>query len=74
MGSHGALFFEDYSDDPGNRGFLVTPKDEIRRLTKQAQRRGYQVATHAIGDRGIHLALDAFEAALTAVPARDQRP
>ena len=74
MGSHGALFFEDYADDPGNRGFFVTPAEEIRRLTEEAMRRGYQVATHAIGDRGISLVLDAFEAALDAVKPRDPRP
>ncbi len=74
MGSHGALLFEDYADDPGNRGFFVTPAPEIRRLTQDALRRGYQVATHAIGDRGIHLTLDAFEAALAVAPSRDPRP
>jgi len=31
------------------------------------------VATHAIGDRGNRLALDAYEAALKAVPTRDHR-
>jgi predicted amidohydrolase YtcJ len=74
MGSHGALFFEDYADDPGNRGFFVTPPEEIRRLTQAAMQRGYQVATHAIGDRGISLTLDAFEAGLAAVKPRDPRP
>lgn len=74
MGSRGALFFEDYADDPGNRGFFVTPIEEIRRLTEAAMRRGYQVATHAIGDRGISLTLDAFEAAIEAVKPRDPRP
>jgi predicted amidohydrolase YtcJ len=74
MGSHGALFFDDYADDPGNRGFFVTPTERIRRLTEDAMRRGYQVATHAIGDRGISLTLDAFDAALAAVRPRDPRP
>lgn len=74
MGSRGALFFEDYADDPGNRGFFVTAAAELRRLTELALRRGYQVATHAIGDRGISLTLDAFEQALAAVPAGDTRP
>lgn len=73
MGSHGALFFEDYADDPGNRGFFVTPAEEVRRLTELALRKGYQVATHAIGDRGISLVLDAFEAAFRAVPTPDPR-
>jgi predicted amidohydrolase YtcJ len=74
MGSHGALFFKDYADDPGNRGFFVTPPHEVRRLTELAFRKGYQVATHAIGDRAIEVALDAFEAALSTVRPRDPRP
>jgi len=74
MGSHGALFFEDYADEPGNRGFFVTPAEEIHRLTELALRKGYQVATHAIGDRGIRLTLDAFEQALAVFPGRDHRP
>ena len=63
LGSRGALLFDDYSDAPGQRGLLVTPPDELRRRIAAATARGYQVATHAIGDRGIALVLDAYEAA-----------
>ncbi|MFQ5877570.1 MAG: amidohydrolase [Acidobacteriota bacterium] len=74
MGSRGAAFFEDYADDPGNRGLLVTPPEAIEAAAALALRRGYQVCTHAIGDRGIRLTLEAYEAALAAVPAEDPRP
>ncbi len=74
MGSRGAVFFEDYADDKGNRGLLVTPPEEIERRATLALRKGYQVCTHAIGDRGIRLTLDAYEKALRAVPAPDPRP
>jgi hypothetical protein len=73
MGSRGAAFFEDYSDDPGNRGFISTPPEEIRRVAELALRRGYQVVTHGIGDRGISLIADAYEQALAAAPAPDPR-
>ena len=73
MGSRGAAFFEDYTDDPGNRGFISTPPEEIRRVTELALRKGYQVATHGIGDRGIALITEAYEQALAAVPATDPR-
>ncbi len=73
MGSRGAVFFEDYEDDPGNRGLFVMEPDEVERATTLALRRGYQVATHAIGDRGISLTLDAYERALRAAPAKDPR-
>jgi predicted amidohydrolase YtcJ len=73
MGSRGALFFEDYADAPGRRGLPVTPPEEIERATELALRRGYQVCTHAIGDRAIRLTLDAYEKALANVPAADPR-
>jgi predicted amidohydrolase YtcJ len=73
MGSRGALFFEEYTDDPGNRGLPVMPPEEVERATILALGKGYQVATHAIGDRGISLTLDAYEKALTAVPTPDAR-
>lgn len=74
MGSRGAVFFEDYDDDPGNRGLFVMPPEQIEAYTAAALRRGYQVCTHAIGDRGIRLTLDAYEKALAANPAPDPRP
>jgi hypothetical protein len=74
MGSRGAVFLEDYTDDPGNRGLLVTPPDELERRVTLAMRQGYQVCTHAIGDRGIRLTIDAYERALAAVKPHDPRP
>jgi hypothetical protein len=74
MGSRGALFFEDYADDPGNRGLPVMPQEAVEKAATLALRRGYQVSTHAIGDRGISLVLDAYERALAAAPAADPRP
>jgi hypothetical protein len=66
LGSRGALLFDDYSDARGERGLMLTPPGEIERRIAAATARGYQVAIHAIGDRGIALALDACEAALPA--------
>jgi predicted amidohydrolase YtcJ len=74
MGSRGGLLFEPYSDDPGNRGLLLIEPDLLQRTTEAALRHGWQVCTHAIGDRGNALVLDAFAAARAAVPeARDPR-
>jgi predicted amidohydrolase YtcJ len=69
MGSRGAVFFQDYADDPGNRGLFVMRPEEIEQATELGLRHGYQVCTHAIGDRGIHLTLEAYEQALRAVRA-----
>jgi predicted amidohydrolase YtcJ len=74
MGSRGGLLFEPYSDDPGNRGLLLIEPDLLRRTTEAALRHGWQVCTHAIGDRGNALVLEAYAAARAAVPeARDPR-
>jgi len=73
MGSRGAVFFEDYSDAPGTKGLFVTEPEEIARRAELALRRGYQVCTHAIGDRGIREVLRAYERALAAVPGGDPR-
>ena len=73
LGSRGAALLEDYSDDPGNRGLLVTDTNAIRRVAIEALRHGFQVCTHAIGDRGNRLTLDAYEAALDTVPTADHR-
>ncbi|HJU39417.1 MAG TPA: amidohydrolase [Tahibacter sp.] len=64
LGSRGAALLADYSDDPGNRGILVTSPEELLRIARKAKGCGVQVATHAIGDRGNRLALDAYAAAL----------
>jgi predicted amidohydrolase YtcJ len=50
LGSRGALLIDEYSDDPGNRGIMLTPPDTIRSICQQAIDNGYQVCTHAIGD------------------------
>jgi len=73
LGSRGAALLAPYSDDPGNTGLVVTPPAHLEDVSARALRAGFQVATHAIGDRGNRLALDAYEAALKAVPTRDHR-
>jgi predicted amidohydrolase YtcJ len=73
LGSRGAALLAPYSDDHANSGLLVTPPAEIQRTATQALRRGFQVGTHAIGDRGNRVVLDAYEAALEAVPVTDHR-
>jgi predicted amidohydrolase YtcJ len=73
LGSRGAALLAPYADDPGNRGLLVSSEQHLEQRTEAALRHGFQVSTHAIGDRGNRNALDAYEAALKAVPTADAR-
>jgi len=73
LGSRGAALLEPYSDDPGNTGLVTTPPERIRRVAVRALQTGFQLNVHAIGDRANRLVLDAFEAALAAVPVTDHR-
>jgi hypothetical protein len=73
MGSRGAALLEPYSDDPGNIGLLKSTPAHLQDVATRALRNGFQVCTHAIGDRGNRVALDAYEGALAAVPTADHR-
>jgi hypothetical protein len=73
LGSRGAALLAPYDDDPGNSGLLLTPPARIQDVATRALRAGFQVCTHAIGDRGNRNVLDAYEAALRVVPATDHR-
>ena len=66
LGSRGAALLADYSDDPGNHGLLFLTPEAMTEVVTQAMACGLQVNTHAIGDRGNHEVLDAYEAAMAA--------
>jgi predicted amidohydrolase YtcJ len=64
LGSRGAALLAPYSDDPGNTGLLILQKPDIERVARQAFARGFQVNTHAIGDRANRTVLEAYAAVL----------
>ncbi len=68
LGSRGAALLAPYSDAP-SQGLLVTPLERLRAMLAQARTSGVQVATHAIGDRGNRLVLDAYRDAFADDPA-----
>jgi len=73
LGSRGAALLDPYSDEAGHSGLLVTAPAFIQSVAERALRLGFQVNTHAIGDRGNRVVLDAYTAALRAVPSSDHR-
>jgi predicted amidohydrolase YtcJ len=64
LGSRGAALLQGYSDDAGNTGLLMMSSGQLQAVVGKARRCGVQVATHAIGDRGNRLVLDAYANAL----------
>lgn len=72
LGSRGAALKADYSDEPGHRGQAVDGAALIAKA-ERAARAGYPVAIHAIGDRGVDLALAAVDAANAVTPGLRHR-
>ena len=73
LGSRGAALFQPYADAPNSTGLVVFRHDEALPVFETALRRGIQIATHAIGDRGNALTLDAYAEAFAAVPPTQRR-
>ena len=67
LGSRGAALLADYADAPGNRGLDVMSPEAVAAAVVKAFRGGFQVWTHAIGDRANRTTLDAYEKALESV-------
>jgi predicted amidohydrolase YtcJ len=68
LGSRGAALLEPYSDEPGTSGLLTTPPDVLYAQALAASAAGFQVAIHAIGDRGNRIVMDTFERVQREVP------
>ena len=64
LGSRGAALLEPYSDEPNNAGLLILKEEDIRRVARDAVARGFQVNTHAIGDRANRVTLQAYGSVL----------
>lgn len=74
LGSRGAALLNDYADDPGNRGMLLHDEASFRRDVRAAVEHGFQVNTHAIGDRANRFVLDAYEHAVRHCAPLVRRP
>jgi hypothetical protein len=72
MGSRGAALLRPYADEPGSSGLLLAAPGHIEAMARLGIAHGYQIATHAIGDRANRLVLDAYERAGVR-PERDLR-
>ena len=73
VGPHTAALSEPYVDDPTSCGTLYYSQEQIDSFVLKAHKAGLQVAMHAVGDAAVEQALDAYEAALTALPRDEHR-
>jgi len=72
LGSRGAALLAPYADAPRSTGLLMQEEAQVMPFLVAALRRGIQVETHAIGDRGNRTMLDWYERAFAAVPAAER--
>src|SRR5579864_1563378 len=63
LGSHTAALLEPYADDPNNSGLPRYEAAKLNDMTKERLLAGFQIGFHAIGDKGVQMALDAFAGA-----------
>ena len=60
LGSRGALLKKPYSDDIKNKGITITTKEELFELAQKLSSKGFQLNTHAIGDKANEIVLDIY--------------
>ncbi len=80
LGSRTAALLAPYTDDPKNSGLPQFEQAQLNQMTRERVAAGFQIGFHAIGDRGVEMALQAFAAAagdirekeLRAAPSRAQ--
>lgn len=63
LGSRTAAMNAPYADDPGNSGIPRYTQAELNAMAIERARAGFQMGFHAIGDRAVEMALDAFAVA-----------
>jgi predicted amidohydrolase YtcJ len=73
IGSGTALMFEPFADNPESSGLAMMPYEEFENMVVTADRSGFQIGVHSIGDKGNNWTLNAFEKARNVNGQRDSR-
>ncbi len=68
-----AVMVEPYADKPGDCGEGLFTPESFRTVAVEADRRGLQIAVHAIGDGAVRAVLDGYQAARETNGVRDSR-
>lgn len=70
LGSRTAALKAPYSDDAGNSGIPRYDQQKLNQMTIERAQAGFQMGFHAIGDRAVSMALDAFAEAEKNAPMK----
>jgi predicted amidohydrolase YtcJ len=73
LGSRGAWMLEPYADLPSTSGMNTDTLDDIRQTAELSIKYDYQVAVHAIGDRGNRETLNIYEDTFKKHPEKNSR-
>ncbi len=73
LGDGTAALFEPFADRPDSTGLPTMTQEKLNDLVLFADRSGFQVGVHAIGDRGVRMVLDAFDLCAARNGRRDVR-
>ena len=71
--SRTAFMLNDYPGHPGHRSEPLFPPARFNQIATEIDRRGLQIAVHAIGDAAVRTTIDGYEAAQMANGVRDSR-
>ncbi|NJN41408.1 MAG: amidohydrolase [Flammeovirgaceae bacterium] len=70
LGSRGAWLLEEYTDRAGHYGHETMPMEYVLEVSRKALDKGFQVCSHAIGDRANQEVLDQYEVSFKENPAK----
>lgn len=68
VGPRTALFYMPYIDRPDHRGGQLIPTEELNEMVQLGHDNGFQIAIHAIGDKGIDISMNAYQKAQRSRP------
>jgi predicted amidohydrolase YtcJ len=73
IGSGTALMFKPFADNPESSGLAMMPYEEFEKMVIKADKMGFQIGVHAIGDKANFWVLNAYEKAQQVNGKRDSR-
>jgi len=73
LGTHGAWLLDPYADKPETSGLPQTSLENLRETAEIALEHGFQLNTHAIGDRANQVVMDLYQSLLSERPEADLR-